>query len=156
MSKVLVFHKHHLDNISIRSIAPWIENKYQVGATVQVQYHLHENGIENTYTADAIVIDSADKPQDKVFREAWEISGNSVSENLEKARTIAHEKRRAHREKLLEPHDKLATSPIASVKANANAAKQKILDADAPVQIAIDATGDIDTLKQILVNYGAV
>lgn len=156
MSKVLVFQKHHLDNISIRHIDPKYRPVLDESPQFTVKYYVVEDGVEVQYSAVATVVDTDDIPQDKIFREAWEISGNSVSENLEKARTIAHEKRRAHREKFLEPHDKLATSPIASVKANANAAKQAILDADTPVQTAIDAAGDVDTFKQILVNYGAV
>lgn len=89
-------------------------------------------------------------------RNAWKKSGNLVVVDMVSAKSIAHDKRRARREKLLEPLDKLATSPNNSIKNKAMTDKQAVLDADAPVQIAIDAATTPEQLKQILVSYSAV
>jgi hypothetical protein len=94
--------------------------------------------------------------QHRWAREAWRRSGDTVQVDLPAAKTIAHEKRRARRENLMAPLDKLATSPVAAIKNKALTDKQAILDADSPVQTAIDAAASADALKTILQNYGAI
>jgi hypothetical protein len=109
------------------------------------------------FSASAVMLKPTAIPeQHRWCRGAWRLSGESVVVNALAAKAIAHEKRRSRREKLMAPLDKLATSPVASIKNKALSDKQAILDADAPVQTAIDAAASADALKAILQNYGAI
>lgn len=108
------------------------------------------DGVEYEIVEDSVI------PTDRTFREAWRKGSGKVDVDFPAAKAIAHEKRRAKRDALYEPEDKRATSPVASIKNAALAAKQAIYDNDAAVQASIDAAGDVDTLKQILADYNAI
>lgn len=70
-----------------------------------------------------------------------------ISINLQKARTIVHDKRRAARAAEFAPLDIKATIP--SEAAAAEAARQAVRDKYATMQTSIDAVADLDALKQI-------
>lgn len=68
--------------------------------------------------------------------------------NLDKAKGIAHDKRRAVRAEEFAPLDVQATIP--SKAAQAEAARQAIRDKYDAMQTDIDAAADIDELKAVI------
>jgi hypothetical protein len=68
--------------------------------------------------------------------------------NIDKAKTIAHDKRRAARAAEFAPLDVKATIP--SEAAAAEAARQAVRDKYATVQTQIDAAADVAALKTIV------
>lgn len=90
------------------------------------------------------VVDVADLPQSRTFRDAWERNGKAVGVSLTKAKEIAHGKRRNARAKELSPLDVEATIPAKA--AQAEAARQAIRDKYDAAQRQIDAAADVDTL----------
>lgn len=70
-----------------------------------------------------------------------------ISINIDKAKTIVHDKRRAARAAEFAPLDIKATIP--SEAAAAEAARQAVRDKYATMQTSIDAVADLDALKQI-------
>jgi len=68
--------------------------------------------------------------------------------NLDKAKNIAHDKRRAARTEEFKPLDIKATIPAEA--AAAEAASQAIRDKYATIQNNINAASDVNTLKQIV------
>lgn len=74
-----------------------------------------------------------------------------ITINLDKAKTIGHDIRRAKRTEEFAPHDEVIAKQIpgASAKA-AEAARQKIRDRHAAIQDAIDAASTHDEIKEAL------
>lgn len=71
--------------------------------------------------------------------------------NLDKAKGIAHDMRRAARAKEFEPHDNVIAKQIpGQALQNAEAARQAIRDKYAQMQVALDAAQTVDELKSIL------
>ena len=71
--------------------------------------------------------------------------------NLEKAKTIAHDKRRAKRAEEFAPHDEVIMKQIPGVDAaQAEAKRQEIRDKYAEVQDAIDAAKSPEDIKAAL------
>jgi hypothetical protein len=68
--------------------------------------------------------------------------------NLDKAKNIAHDKRRAARSEEFKPLDIKATIPSEAVAAEA--ARQLIRDKYASMQTAMDAAVDVTTLQALL------
>jgi len=68
-----------------------------------------------------------------------------ISINIDKAKTIAHNKRRAARAAEFAPLDIKATIPFEA--AAAEAARQVVRDKYAAMQIAIDAAANVDAIK---------
>ena len=71
-----------------------------------------------------------------------------ITINLDKAKTTAHEKRRAARSAEFAPLDIKATIPSEAVAAEA--ARQLIRDKYAGLQIDIDAAADVVELKSLV------
>lgn len=71
-----------------------------------------------------------------------------ITVNLDKAKAIAHEKRRAARAEEFAPLDIKATIP--SEATAAEAARQVIRDKYADMQTAMDAATTVDELKALL------
>ena len=71
-----------------------------------------------------------------------------ITINIDKAKTIAHDKRRAARAAEFAPLDVKATIP--SEAAAAEAARQVIRDKYAAVQTSIDGAADVGALKTIV------
>jgi len=71
--------------------------------------------------------------------------------NIDKAKDIAHDKRRAARAKEFAPLDEVIAKQIPGASAQqAEAARQVIRDKYATVQTNIDAAQDVDALKAIV------
>lgn len=68
--------------------------------------------------------------------------------NIDKAKTIAHDKRRAARSAEFEPLDIKATIPSEAVAAEA--ARQLIRDKYAAMQLAMNNASSIEELKSLL------
>lgn len=74
-----------------------------------------------------------------------------ITINLNKAKDIAHDKRRAARAEEFKPHDEVIMKQIPGNDATvAEAARQEIRDKYADMQVAIDAAESADELKAIL------
>ena len=100
----------------------------------------------------------AELPQDRLFRSAWDDSNpeDFIGTNFTKAKSIAHDIRRADRQSKLEPLDneERFTSTSAARKDAIAIEKTTILNANAKTQIDIDATLDEAALRIILTNLG--
>jgi hypothetical protein len=71
--------------------------------------------------------------------------------NLTKAKTIAHEMRRASREEEFKPHDDIIAKQIPGADADAaEAARAAIRTKYETVQTDIDAAADVDALKTVV------
>ena len=74
-----------------------------------------------------------------------------ITINLDKAKVIAHNKRRAARAEEFKPHDDIIMKQIPGKDAQAaEAARQVIRDKYAALQAAMDATTTVDELKELL------
>ena len=71
-----------------------------------------------------------------------------ISINIDKAKTIAHDKRRAARAAEFAPLDVKATVPMYATEAEA--ARQAVREKYATVQTNIDAAADVNALKTIV------
>jgi len=76
-----------------------------------------------------------------------------ITVNLDKAKQIAHEKRRAARAEEFAPLDIKATIPAEATEAEA--ARQVVRDKYATIQTNIDSAADVDALKAIVDDLGA-
>ena len=73
--------------------------------------------------------------------------------NLTKAKTIAHDMRRASREEEFKPHDEVISKQIPGADATAaETARAAIRTKYETVQTDIDATTDVDALKTVVEN----
>jgi len=74
-----------------------------------------------------------------------------ITINLDKAKSIAHDKRRDARAEEFKPHDEVIMKQIPGADAvAAEATRQEIRDKYADMQVAIDAAASADELKTIL------
>ena len=109
-----------------------------------------ELSIEEVKTKDtpnhSIIIDAEDLPND--FFDAWELSGSTVSINVDKAKDIAHTIRRAKRAEEFAPLDILATIP--NQAATAEIGRQAIRDKYAAMQTQINLASTPEEIKEAL------
>ena len=74
-----------------------------------------------------------------------------ITINLDKAKAIAHDKRRAKRAEEFAPHDEVIMKQIPGVDAvEAEAKRQEIRDKYAQVQNDIDAASTVNELLEVL------
>jgi len=74
-----------------------------------------------------------------------------IKVNINKAKDIAHDKRRAARAAEFAPHDEIISKRIpGTAEATAEAARAAIREKYATIQDEIDAAEDVDTLKSIV------
>jgi hypothetical protein len=73
-----------------------------------------------------------------------------ITINIDKAKAIGHDMRRAARAKEFAPYDDAIAKQIPGQAEGAEAARQAIRDKYAAVQIAIDAAQDADAIKAAL------
>jgi len=74
-----------------------------------------------------------------------------ITINLDKAKIIAHDRRRAARAEEFKPYDDVIMKQIPGKDAQAaEAARQVIRDKYAALQTAMDATTTVDQLKELL------
>lgn len=102
------------------------------------------------------IVDAADIPADRTFRNAWfhdtTPAPQKVGVDVDKAKAVCHDKRRAKRAEEFAPLDVQATIPAKA--AQAEAARQAIRDKHAAIQAEIDAAADAAALKAILEREG--
>jgi len=94
------------------------------------------------------VINTDELPIDRLFRNAWELSGNVVTENLGKSKVIAHEKCQVMRNAEMKPLDLLATIPAQAAKAEKD--RQVIRDKYAVMQQNIDNCVNVVDLRKTI------
>ena len=94
------------------------------------------------------IVDAADVPTDRTFRDAWAQSGKTIAHNLDKCKSIGHDMRRAARAAEFAPLDVEVTIPAKA--AQAETARQVVRDKYATMQFAIDAANNVDALKVII------
>jgi hypothetical protein len=82
------------------------------------------------------IVNIADMPSDRTFRDAWTISDNKCVVDMAKGKEIAHAKRREKRSAEFAPLDAEATIPAKA--SSAESKRQAIRDKYAMLQDAID------------------
>lgn len=102
----------------------------------------------------AAVVTVDELPADRLFRPAWkqETDGSCV-ECPVKTKDVAHDIRRAVRAAKFAPHDELIAKQIPGMAEEAEAQRQVIRDADAAVQVEIDACTDVAELRAAVLAY---
>lgn len=94
------------------------------------------------------IVNIADMPSDRKFRDAWTISGNKCVVDMAKGKEIAHAKRREKRSAEFAPLDTEATIPA---KANeAEAKRQAVRDKYASIQAEIDSCSTPEQLHAVI------
>lgn len=93
------------------------------------------------------IIDASALPEDRVFRDAWELRSGVVVEDHQKAAQVAHHIRRKKRSAEFAPLDKKMLIPAEA--ASAESAREKVREKYAKLQNEIDAAPDIDALRDI-------
>ena len=88
------------------------------------------------------IVNDDEIPSDRTFRNAWK---DDLTVDIQKAKDIAHDKRREARSAEFTPLDIKATIPSEAVAAEA--ARQVIRDKYATMQTAIDAASTVDEIK---------
>ena len=74
-----------------------------------------------------------------------------ITVNIDKAKTIAHDKRRAARAEEFKPHDEIIMKQIPGADATAaEAARELIRTKYAEMQTAIDAASTVDAIKSAM------
>ena len=97
------------------------------------------------------IVDAADIPSDRTFRNAWVADGAAVAVDLGKAKDIGHDIRRTMRSEEFQPFDEIIAKQIPGADAaEAEANRQAIRDKYAEVQLAINAASDPDAIKLAL------
>ena len=94
-------------------------------------------------------------PEDRLFRSAWEIAGESLVTNLTKAKEIAQGMRRVKRMEEFAPHDDIIKLAIPGQDGvAAEAARATIRARDSARQIAIDVCTDEAGLRALIMEEG--
>lgn len=94
------------------------------------------------------IVKTQDLPQDRIFRNAWAITGQAIGCDIPKAKQIAHVLRRRARDQAFAPLDIQATIPSQAAKAEADRAA--IRTQDAALQESIDAALTETELRALL------
>jgi len=76
-----------------------------------------------------------------------------ITINFDKAKTIAHQKRRAARSEEFAPHDQIISKQIPGQTEKAEQERKSIREKYSVIQTDIDNTTDINSLKQVLNNW---
>jgi hypothetical protein len=97
------------------------------------------------------IVDEADIPSDRYFRNAWVMGDCCVEHDLDKCKKIGHDRRRQQRAEEFKPHDDVIAKQIPGADAAAaEAARQAIRDKYADMQDAIEAAATPDEIKTAL------
>jgi len=95
------------------------------------------------------IVDVADIPTDRTFRNAWTADSSAIETDLPKAREISHEMRRAKRSEEFKPLDVDATIPDRAVDAEAQ--RVAVRAKYDTLQIDIDGAKDVGELLAAVV-----
>ena len=110
----------------------------------QVAAQVAPDGIYAIVTADQI-------PSDRTFRAAWVYSPDGIEIDLDRAKAIGHDLRRANRNAEFAPHDKVISLQIPGVQRDAaEAARAAIRARYIIIESAIDAATTTDEIKEAL------
>ena len=110
----------------------------------QVAQQVAPNGVYAIVTADQI-------PSDRTFRAAWVYSPDGIEIDLDRAKAIGHDLRRANRNAEFAPHDKVISLQIPGVQRDAaEAARAAIRARYVIIESAIDAATTTDEIKEAL------
>ena len=110
----------------------------------QVAQQVAPDGIYAIVSADQI-------PSDRTFRAAWVYSPDGIEIDLDRAKAIGHDLRRANRNAEFAPHDKVISLQIPGVQRDAaEAARAAIRARYAIIQAAVDAATTTDEIKEAL------
>ena len=97
------------------------------------------------------IVDAADIPSDRTFRNAWIADGAAVAVDLGKAKDIGHDIRRQQRSEEFQPFDEIIAKQIPGADAlAAEAARAEIRNKYAEIQDAINAAETTDSIKLAL------
>ena len=98
------------------------------------------------------VVDVADIPSDRFFRDAWVIGMDGcVEHDLDQCKSIGHDKRRAARAEEFVPFDEIIAKQIPGADAlAAEASRQEIRDKYALIQDAINVSETPNEIKSAL------
>ena len=97
------------------------------------------------------IVDAADIPSDRTFRNAWVIGNGCIEHDLDQCRDIGHDIRRTMRAEEFQPFDEIIAKQIPGADAaEAEAARAQIRDKYADIQLAINTAADPDAIKLAL------
>ena len=131
---------------TVAVVVPAVSRKGKTWTAAEVLKDVPANAVAHE------IIEKSALPNDRIFRNAWTMAGNVVSEDLPKAVEIAHTRRRAKREADFVPHDEVISKQIPGADAvAAEAARATIRQADAARQVEIDAAVTTNELRAIIV-----
>ena len=110
----------------------------------QVAQQVAPDGIYAIVSADQI-------PSDRTFRAAWVYADGSIEIDLDRAKAIGHDLRRANRNAEFAPHDRVISLKIPGASADqAEAARAAIRERYSIMQTAIDAAKTVDAIHAAL------
>ena len=100
----------------------------------------------------SIIVDQASLPNEHgIFFDAWQLDGDIVSVNFNKAKTIAHDKRREARTEEFKPYDEIIMKQIPGADSTAaEAARAAIRTKYSTMQTAIDSASTVDAIKSAM------
>jgi hypothetical protein len=97
------------------------------------------------------IVDAADIPSDRYFRNAWVMGDCCVEHDLDKCKEIGHDHRRQQRAEEFAPYDEVIMKQIPGVDAaEAEARRQEIRDKYALIQDVIEGASTPDEIKTAL------
>lgn len=126
---------------------------------MKVVAHKNSTGVRVTYPVDhdveliaskldgSCIMEVSDLPEDRVFRNSWELDGEKISVNLDKAREQCHIRRRQVREEKFSKWDVKMTIPSEATYAEKQ--RQKIRTKYSEIQKNIDAAENASDLGVI-------
>jgi len=97
------------------------------------------------------IVDAADIPSDRYFRNAWVMGDCCVEQDLDKCKEIGHDHRRQQRAEEFAPYDEVIAKQIPGADATAaEEARQQIRDKYALIQDVIEGASTPDEIKTAL------
>jgi hypothetical protein len=97
------------------------------------------------------IVDEADIPSDRYFRNAWVMGDCCVEHDLDKCKALGHDIRRAARAEEFAPYDEVIAKQIPGADATAaEEARQQIRDKYALIQDVIEGASTPDEIKTAL------
>ena len=97
------------------------------------------------------IVDEADIPSDRYFRNAWVMGDCCVEHDLDKCKEIGHDRRRQQRADEFAPYDEVIMKQIPGADATAaEETRQQIRDKYALIQDVIEGASTPDEIKTAL------
>jgi hypothetical protein len=97
------------------------------------------------------IVDVADIPSDRTFRNAWVMGECCIEHDLDKCKTLGHDIRRQQRAEEFKPYDEVISKQIPGTDAiEAEEARQQIRFKYALIQDAIEVATTPDEIKAAL------